>query len=121
MSELYDALKAEIEHVKSDLGDVLADGKVSVGEVLPFLTALYGHWEHLQAAFVESVEKLGGDGPAKKRAVLDALGKFYDEVVAPLDVPGPDALIDPAIRHVLLLAADYGIDRAVALMNAQKK
>ncbi len=52
----------------------------------------------------------GGSGTEKKAAVMAMVGDFYDEVILPLDLPGPDVLIDPLLRQTLLAVTDYAID-----------
>lgn len=63
---------------------------------------------------VKMAEEEGGKGVDKKAAVLAMLGDLYDRVIAPIDLPGPDAIIDPALKRALLFVAGIAIDRAVA-------
>ncbi len=52
---------------------------------------------------------------------MAALDKFYDEVVAPIDIKYVPNLVEPAvdnlIKKVALQMADGGIDAFVAFMN----
>jgi hypothetical protein len=44
------------------------------------------------SAFVEAKDK--------REYLITRAEKFFDELVAPIDLPGPDAIIDPVLRSV---------------------
>ncbi len=37
----------------------------------------------------------------KREYLITRTEKFFDELVEPIDLPGPDAIIDPVLRAVL--------------------
>jgi hypothetical protein len=67
---------------------------------------------------VTLAERFTIPGPDKKAAVLVALGQAYDLVILPLDLPGPDMIIDPALRASLLKIADGAIEFFVSELPA---
>ena len=107
LKEIFDAYKASV-----------ADGKLTITEIL---TLMY----NAAATIVRLIEQLGENGPkdggSKKQLAIDALAKFYDEVVAPIDIKSVPNFIEPfvdsSLRSLLLMAAEAAIDSAVALFN----
>lgn len=87
----YDRLKPLIEIAL----DATADGKITLGEIWTFLAALS---EAIQVILQEANELSDEDLNALKEAAT----KLYDDYVEPLDLPGPDFLIDPLLRNGLL-------------------
>lgn len=75
--------------------------------------SLWG-WQ-LLADFIRLAEEQIAPGPDKKAAVLQAAADFYDRVIAPLDLPGPDAVLDPLVRAMWLQLCDHAIDGLVVL------
>jgi hypothetical protein len=39
--------------------------------------------------------------PDKREFLITRAEKFFDELVEPVDLPGPDAIIDPVLRSVI--------------------
>jgi hypothetical protein len=37
----------------------------------------------------------------RREAVITACEKFFDQVIAPVDLPGPDPIIDPLLRATI--------------------
>ena len=71
------------------------------------------------------VEQFSVDGADKKKLVLDAVLKFYDNVLAPIDLPyipniGVEPMIDAALRRVIEKYAGNLIDRIVDRFNKTK-
>jgi len=65
-------------------------------------------------ALVTVAEEPGVPGVDKKHAVLSMLGELLDEVFAKVNSPGPDWLVEPAAKRVLLWLAGYLIDKSAA-------
>ncbi len=57
-------------------------------------------------------------GAEKKAAAMEFVKAFYDQVIEPLDLPGPDAIIDPLAKSVVLKIADYAIDSLIAFLRS---
>lgn len=56
-----------------------------------------------------------------KEAAVEMVMNLYDEHVAPIDLPGPDAILDPAIRGVLAVAVPLLYDAMIdSLRNAKE-
>ena len=56
-----------------------------------------------------------------KEAAVKLVMDLYDEHVAPIDLPGPDAILDPAIRGVLVVAVPLLYDAIVdSLRDAEE-
>src|SRR4051812_16627142 len=72
----------------------------------------------LLAEFVRLAEEELAPGSEKKAAVLRWAAEFYDRVVAPLNLPGPDAVLDPIVKSAWLAACDLAIDGLVALLKS---
>lgn len=83
-------------------------------------------WQLMQSAtasfmkLAESFNEYTGD--EKKKAVLKAAELFYDQVIAPIDIPTipsflETTLVDPAIRKLFLKLTDGAIDALTNLFN----
>ncbi len=84
----YPKLKAVIDTAMS----AYEDGKVSVNEVWAFVLVL---GDTIQTIFNELQTITEED----KEQVKEAATLLYDEYVKPIDLPGPDYLIDPLLRN----------------------
>lgn len=109
MSELYEAVRREIDEFRGSFDDILSDGKITLSEVVPFVQACYQNIKDVVAAFVIEAEKMGGDKEARRKAILAALDQMYDEVIEPLNLPGPDRVLDPLFKMGLLESCDWAI------------
>lgn len=91
-----------------------SDGKVTLTECVQLV---------IQATneVVQITQELVASGAEKKAAALNAVERFIDHVVTPLDLPGVPNLIEPifdqGIKSLLMLAADAAIEAAVKLFN----
>jgi hypothetical protein len=95
---LYDAVKTALENLKASLKEKLADGHISILEGLGLVRETLGAGRDILAEF---------DGPAEHKRLL-FVGfclDLWDELGEPLDIWGPDAIIDPVIRQTVNLAA----------------
>lgn len=112
---IYDKVKDSVEDIIDQYKATTTDGKMTYGEVssLAFNAA---------ASFVHLIESFGfSDGETKKGMVLAAVSRFYDFVVAPIDIqfiPDPlEGLADQAIKGVLLATTNASIDAIVHIFN----
>jgi hypothetical protein len=112
-SAFLEAIKAVTEQYKA----AIKDGKLSFGEVL---TLLY----NAVATFVQLAEKLLPElkGPDKKAKVVKAVGDFYDQVLAPIDIAAIpnflEPMVDSAIRSLIMTIAAAAVDSTVNVFNA---
>ena len=94
-SSCPDCLVSVIERVGEDIAKVLEDGKVS-------LTEAWGLVFSVSTDCVAAVSHLAEmDVAHKRQAVIDAVVHLWVEHIVPLDLPGPDAIIDPAVTSML--------------------
>jgi hypothetical protein len=112
---LYDDFQASIDGIIGEYKMVIADGKISISEVF---TAV----GNATATFVQLFRTLGiGSEAERKDAVVKAIGRFYDEVIAPIDIVGVpnflEPVVDKAIRELLLLLAKSWIDSLVNIFT----
>ena len=99
---LYDLVKADIDALLADYRSRAADGIT--------LKDMYSLGSEAVARFMQLVEKYGGLGVDKKAAVMEAAGRFYDDIIAPIDLPGPDLVVDKIARQIWLYAVDAAVD-----------
>jgi hypothetical protein len=112
---LYDNLKNTIDDIIAHYKATISDGSLTFNEVsyLAFNAA---------SSFVKLVDSTSrGDGDDKKALVLAAVSKFYDIVIAPIDIKMiPDQLefmADQAIKGVLLATTNASIDAIVNVFD----
>lgn len=112
---LYDNIKNTIDTIIGSYKEAVVDGSLTFNEVgaLAFNAA---------SSFVKLVESMSrGDGDDKKALVLAAVSKFYDIVIAPIDIKMiPDSLefmADQAIKAALLATTNASIDAIVNVFN----
>lgn len=104
-SELYEAVRREIDEFRSGLDEVLVDGKVTWDEAANFVRLVYNNIRDVIAAFVLEAERMGGTKEDKQEAIVACIGQFYDEVLEPLNLPGPDRVLDPLAKMALVEAS----------------
>lgn len=121
MSELYEAVRREVDEFKAKLNDVLEDSRVTVGEIPTLLRAVYSGIIDVWTALMVESEKLGGSLEDRKKVIVDAVGKLYNEVIVPLDLPGPDAVLDRVLRPGLLAATEFAVDYLQQLIHGGGK
>lgn len=110
LNQVRESLAAIIERRRAAIieAPVALDTKTVFNQVIGFIGDL-----------VQLVQSTGADNDAKREAVLAAVAEFYDRVIAPLDLPGPDVVIDPILRVAVLKLADWSIDGIVALLKSR--
>ena len=112
---LYQELSGSIDGVIAAYKESRTDGKTSFSEVM---TLAY----NASATFVKLIEGLSDkSGVEKKEVVLAAIGKFYDEVIAPMDISGipnlVEGMVDSAIRALIMTLVGSWIDAVVNIFN----
>jgi hypothetical protein len=118
-----DATQAIIENLKHDFDALVvqykADAKdgMSVAEIWSLALGAVASLVRL----VEGVAPTMG-GADKKTAVLQLAASFYDQVLAPLDIPYvPEPLermiVDPTIKKIFLQLVGGSVDRLVQIFN----
>ena len=112
---LYDSVEEGVQGVIATYKDAKSDGKVSFNEVV----TLTGEAISALVVVAESFKDL--TGADKKSVVLSAIGTFYDEVVAPIDIQKIPNFIEPildkSIKQLLLAVSDGIIEAIVSLYN----
>jgi hypothetical protein len=112
---LYDDIQSSLDVIIADYKAKSSDGTFTFSEIFSLLTNAVG-------TLVKLVEGVGGySGKEKKQAVLSAIDRFFDEVIAPLDIKAipniVEGILDNAIKQLVLTAADGLIDALVNIFN----
>lgn len=107
---LYDQICLDVLAITERIKQSVADDGLSVPEAIGL-----GH--QAVESFVKLAQQAGGTGAEKKEAVLEAIYNFYDQVIVPMDAPGPDVLVDPLLRSVILPIYSYVIDTIVTALE----
>lgn len=95
MSQLNNPYYEKLKVVISAALEIFKDGKVTMPEVWIFLLTL---GDAVKVVLSEGVDLSDDDLVQLK----EAASLLYDEYVLPLDIPGPDFIIDPLLRNGLL-------------------
>ena len=112
---LYQNIMSAIDDIIARYKSNVADGSLTFAEVGSLAL-------NAATSFVNLVESMSrGDGDDKKALVLAAISKFYDIVIAPIDIkmiPDPlEVLADQAIKGALLAMTNASIDAIVNVFN----
>ena len=112
---LYEDAKSAIDTVISEYKKVVTDGKISVSEVFTLVGKA-------TATFVNLFRSLNiGTESERKETVVLAVAKFYDEIVAPIDITGVpnflEPVVDRALRELLLLLTRSWSDAVLAVFT----
>jgi hypothetical protein len=112
--KLYDDVKAAIDQIIAKYKELAADG-LSFSEVWTL-------FQNATATLIQLVQKYGDySGEQKKEVVIEALGRLYDEVIAPIDLKGIpnflEPIVDRALKQLLLTFAGPAIDSLVNIFN----
>ena len=95
MSQFNNLYYEKLKVVINAALEIFKDGKVTMPEVWIFLLTLV---DAVKIVSSESVDLSDDDLIQLK----EAASLLYDEYVLPLDIPGPDFIIDPFVRNGLL-------------------
>lgn len=112
MPDLYALIATFVAETRNEISAARADGTISVSEAFQLFAAAV---ERL----VKAASELAGHGADKKTAVMAAIDKLYDTLIAPIDIPYIPELIeasvvDPALKKLVLAAADGMVEFFVA-------
>lgn len=106
--DLYDTLAAFVADTKAAYDSAKADGKVTASEALDLFLGSIERLVKLASEFTVA-------GADKKAAVLVAVDKLYDALLAPIDIPYVPEMVertvlDPALKKGLAFVADRLIE-----------
>lgn len=107
---LYETIKTEVQGYIADVKAAGSDG-YTFADIIPLVSAA-------TMRFTRIAQAAGGTGAEKKEAVLAGLESFYDAVILPIDLPGPDFVVDPALRSLIRVVLGPLIDRVVGEQKA---
>lgn len=94
MSDLYETVKEQFLVMRESINAKLADGQLKIREMASlFREFLTGANAILEAVNADRDQRLG--------VITEAVLEWWDEDLAKLDLPGPDAILDPMIRAAL--------------------
>ena len=104
-------LTPEIAKVEASIAEATADGKLTAYELLKILFVAL-------ESFVRAMTTVVGmSGAEKKAAVMDGLEYLYDKYFIPIDLPGPDAVMDPPIKMVVMASLSAGVEWVLTFMG----
>lgn len=111
--KLVDRVRERVQSVFADMQDEANVRNLSAASALREFTldAIANIVKVLQS-------EADASGAEKKAAAMEFVKAFYDQVIEPLDLPGPDAIIDPIAKSVVLKIADYAIDSLIAFLRS---
>ena len=111
--KLADRVRERVQSVFADMQDEANVRNLSAASALREFTldAIANIVKVLQS-------EADASGAEKKAAAMEFVKAFYDQVIEPLDLPGPDAIIDPLAKSVVLKIADYAIDSLIAFLRS---
>lgn len=115
MADLFNDIESSVDLIIADYKASVADGKVTFAEIFKLLTNSVG-------SFVKLVEDFSDySGSQKKAAVLAAIEKLFDTVIAPMDIEAipniVEGILDNAVKQLVLTVADGLIDAIVNIFN----
>lgn len=111
--KLADRVRERVQSVFADMQDEANVRNLSAASALREFTldAIANIVKVLQS-------EADASGAEKKAAAMEFVKAFYDQVIEPLDLPGPDAIIDPIAKSVVIKIADYAIDSLIAFLRS---
>ena len=93
--------------------DALIEKETQVCRGIPTLDQI----EEIGQAFVKQLVKIAKDagllGPEAKQQIEEYVRKFYAAVIEPIDLPGPDVIVDKYLLNALLMFAGWAFDEVV--------
>jgi len=98
MNPYYDRLATVI----SEFAEVFEDKKITIAEVWALVHVI---WSETTAIAKEAIPFTEVDC----ELVIDAAQEIYDEHIVPLDLPGPDRVLDPLVRRVIIPNLIHGV------------
>lgn len=128
LEALREAIRTKLDAVVADAAGKVVDTAVPT-PTPPTETKLTSLWTIASGVISKLVVEVEQQdvtpdvpGADKKTLVLETLAKFYDDVIAPLDIPYVPGIVektvvDPALRKVFLELASGTIDVLVSIYN----
>jgi hypothetical protein len=111
---LYDDIEGALTEIIAHYKNATKDGKLSFSELITL-------GSNAVASLMQVAEHFGGTGTEKKQAVITALGQFYDQVIAPIDIKGVpnllEGIVDKALKELMLTLAGGWIDSLTTIFN----
>ena len=106
--ELYLLVKTEVTRIRDAVKESMADGKLTVSEVL----ALLQRGVTSAAAVIKAFLTTATDAE-RKQLLKDVFANFYREVIKPIDLLGvPNFIVEPAVDNALESMIPYLVDAA---------
>ena len=99
MSELQKAK----ESLHIDLGAAQGERTTSLGSII----------DRVQNAIRDALSKVDVSA-LPKEDFLELVDSAYDQFILPIDLPGPDPIIDPLVKGIVLNFASKAYDRLAA-------
>jgi hypothetical protein len=104
-----------LDRVREEARELISDAAAQVAmNAMGWREAMAEFGVSIVADFMALVQQQVATGAEKKAAVLALAAEFYDEVIEPIDLIGPDAVIDPLLRTAWLKGLELTIDGIVA-------
>jgi len=105
MSEtLAIVLETAVTEFGEEVKKSLEDGKITIMETVGFVSSLTEKCMKVARVVPDAT------GAQKKEAVRTAVISLWDKVLRPMDLPGPDAVIDRLVDMFLPVVLDFIID-----------
>ncbi len=96
-SQLYETTKAEFLQLRKSISEKLADGQLKMRELFSlmreFLEGANAILKHLTVTNFTKEERVA--------VITSAMIEWWDTDLEKLDLPGPDAILDPMIRAAI--------------------
>lgn len=109
---MYNEIKSDLDALVAKFNSVRQDGKITLPEVGELL-------HDAQDTVVHLVKAFDVPGTEKKALAIQFIGEIYDRCIAPFNLPGPDAILDPVLKKLLLGLADGAIEAVVRKLQSE--
>lgn len=113
---LYDKAKEQIDIVVAEAKLVVADKQVTLSEVFALATKCI-------AAFTTIAKELDVPNEEKKKVIMLAFEKLYDEVLGPIDIKSVPNVVEPIVdrmaKSVMLEVISGVVDGLFAILNKE--
>lgn len=102
---LFEQIRGKVEDLIAFYKSAVADGDLSVSEVWAIAVRATASIVELTTAFPQYSKD------QRREAILEAVGLFYDRVIAPIDIPWvpnfiENTIVDPSLRKLFLGIAE---------------
>lgn len=103
--DLYETWKAQYGRLRRTIAASVADHELSFRDV----RRIIGQFSSSATAIAARLDVPVAE---RERLVIEATLRFWNEELAPRDLPGPDALLDPLIRASLPVVLPWLFEQA---------